>query len=217
MAATEIWEMHLPRESRHFDFIAFAYDALLGVPPVRRWQELLELPCDEPLLDVGGGTGRVSFFLLPFVKGAVVADLSAAMLSRAKRKGGLLAVCCRAGQLPFPDASFGRIIVVDALHHFRPAEEAVGEMARVLRPGGRLVIEEPDLDRPLIKVVALAETLLFMQSRFHEPRSLAKMLTAEGLAVRTIRKDGLRLWFMADKPASSVSSPRPDDLISRSI
>jgi len=43
------------------------------------------------------------------------------------------------------DHSFDRVLMVDALHHVVNQAETICELYRVLKPGGRLVIEEPDL------------------------------------------------------------------------
>ena len=72
--------------NRHFDLIAFAYDRLIGRPDADRLANMLGLPVQGRLLDAGGGTGRVSSFLRPFVGGVVVADLSEGMLRRARAK-----------------------------------------------------------------------------------------------------------------------------------
>jgi SAM-dependent methyltransferase len=50
---------------------------------------------------------------------------------------------CGVHSLPFPDARFGAVIGVDCLHHFARPGVALGEIARVLRPGGRLALCEP--------------------------------------------------------------------------
>lgn len=189
----------------HFGFAAPVYDRVLGPPDTRRLARLLRLGEGLRLLDVGGGTGRVSVHLRSRMDRLVVSDLSRPMLMRAAQKG-LLAVSASAESLPFPDASFDRILVVDALHHFRHQEAAVAEFSRVLKSGGRLVIEEPDLRRLSVRAVALAERLLLMKSRFHSPLAIARMMQQHRMTARIAETDLFRAWIVGDKPGSPISA-----------
>jgi 2-polyprenyl-3-methyl-5-hydroxy-6-metoxy-1,4-benzoquinol methylase len=55
------------------------------------------------------------------------------------------------GRLPFADASFDRVAVVDMLEHVPDERAFVAELARVLRPGGTLVVNTPHLKRTALK------------------------------------------------------------------
>jgi SAM-dependent methyltransferase len=55
------------------------------------------------------------------------------------------------GRLPFADASFDRVAVVDMLEHVPDEAAFVAELARVTRPGGRLVINTPHAKRTLLR------------------------------------------------------------------
>lgn len=186
--------------NRHFDLIAFAYDRLIGRPNTNRLSEMLGLPVQGRLLDAGGGTGRVSSFLRPFVDGVVVADLSEGMLRYARAKGGIETVRTRTEKLPFPDGVFTRVIVIDALHHFSRVEEAIAELVRVLEPGGRILIEEPDLTLRAVKLVAIAEKLLLMESHFRTPEAIGAVMKRHGLSVSIRHSGHFRSWITADKP-----------------
>ncbi len=52
-------------------------------------------------------------------------------------------VCASATALPFPDASFDVVAAFDVIEHCEPEDRAVAELARVLRPGGRLLASVP--------------------------------------------------------------------------
>jgi demethylmenaquinone methyltransferase/2-methoxy-6-polyprenyl-1,4-benzoquinol methylase len=182
----------------HFDFLASFYERVIPPPDLTELRELLRLPTTGYLLDAGGGTGRVAAGLADLVGGLVVSDLSHNMLRQASAKGGLLPVRAHAERLPFPEQSFERLLVVDALHHFCDQRDAIGELLRVLKPGGRLVIEEPDYTRFAVKMVALAEKLAFMRSRFYTPEAIAAMMTDQHLDVEIVRDAKFRAWIVVD-------------------
>ena len=134
---------------------------------------LLDCRCKESLLDGGGGTGAKSYPLLKMVTGIVIADSSMGMLKQAASKAGLLAVCSETEQLPFEDETFERVIMVDALHHVSDYRVTTGELWRVTKPGGRIVIEEPDIRTRPVKIMAIIEKLAWMRSHFISPLDIA--------------------------------------------
>jgi demethylmenaquinone methyltransferase/2-methoxy-6-polyprenyl-1,4-benzoquinol methylase len=186
----------------HFRLFAPLYDRLVAPPDPGRLLEVLDLPAAGRLLDIGGGTGRVAGQLAPYVDLVVVADEVVAMLRQARAKG-LSGPAARAERLPFADESFERVLAVDALHHFARQRQALREMARVLRPGGRLVVEEPDLRRLPVKLIALGEKLMLMRSRFIYPHEISRELTALGLETRVTTDGQLSAWVIAEKGTGS--------------
>ncbi len=189
-----------------FDWIAPLYDVVIHSPNAERLEELLALPVDGWMLDAGGGTGRVSAELRPLVGQLVVSDLSHAMLRQAYEKCTRCPARSRVERLPFATDSFERVLVVDALHHFGDQRLAVGELLRVLQPGGRLIIEEPDVRRFLVKLVALGERLALMESRFLPPDQIRELVRAQGFDAR-IEQEGHIAWIVVDKPLPSIDGP----------
>jgi ArsR family transcriptional regulator len=94
--------------------------------------------------DLGCGTGQVSAALAPFVARVVGVDGSAAMLQSAKKRlSAFDNVELRRGELealPIDDARLDAATLMLVLHHLPEPERAIGEMARVLKPGGRALI-----------------------------------------------------------------------------
>ncbi len=185
----------------HFRFMAPLYDAVLGRPPIDWWRTALRLPVGGWLLDVGGGTGRVSAGLPHLVGGIAVCDVSRPMLRRSLGKNGIRPIQAPAEALPFPDGAFHRAVVVDALHHFQDQPQAIRELARVLTPGGRLVVEEPDIGLAVVKAVAFLERMALMGSRFYSPEAIADMMAAAGLTPRIERRAQFRAWISGVKDA----------------
>jgi SAM-dependent methyltransferase len=110
----------------------------------------------QRVLDMGAGGGRHSFALLR--KGARVVALDYAMdemesanaMFTAMREAGEVpadaeaaAVRGDAYKLPFPDASFDLIIAAEVLEHLHDDGRAYAELARVLKPGGRIAVTVP--------------------------------------------------------------------------
>ena len=122
------------------------------------------------------------------------------MLRQAALKRDLDTTCSRAEQLPFPNASFERVIIVDALHHVYDQKQTACELWRVLRPGGRLVIEEPDVRTWFVKLIAIVEKLVFMQSHFLSPPKIEALYAGLDARVWTER-DGYTSWIVVEKTA----------------
>ena len=181
----------------HFRFVAPIYDRLFASPQPDRLRSLLGLPVAAQILDVGGGTGRVAQALRGPADEVVVMDESAAMLQQAGLKG-LPAVRGQAESLPFADGAFAGILVVDAFHHLQDQQQAAVELLRVLAPSGRLVIEEPNIERVLVRLLALAEKLALMRSHFHSPPAVQQVFEAAGGSVRLVRQ-GASFWAVVER------------------
>lgn len=103
---------------------------------------------ERAVLDVGTGAGAVALAFAARGARVTAFDLTPAMLetvvAEAARRG-LPAPETRLGDaaaLPFPDACFDVVACRVCAHHFSRVQEAVSEMARVLRPGGLVVLED---------------------------------------------------------------------------
>lgn len=182
----------------HFGFLAPFYEHFIRPRLPERLLELLDIPVGGKVLDAGGGTGRVAQYLRGRGALVIVADESLKMLREASRKDGVSALQALAERLPFPRDSFDRIVMVDALHHLASQKAAAGELWRLLKPEGRLVIEEPDLRDFSVKVVAVGEKLLLMRSHFLAPDQIAALFQPYTRQVRVEAADHTA-WIVVEK------------------
>lgn len=97
---------------------------------------------DERALDVGTGAGALALALAPHVAEVVGVDVEQELLARARDRAPANATFEKADatRLPFPDASFDLAGSQKTLHHVHRPELAVAELARVTRPGGRILV-----------------------------------------------------------------------------
>lgn len=182
----------------HFTHLAPFYDRAIPFTTLERLLEHGKFSESDFVLDAGGGTGRVASALVPHVKKVVVADLSQGMLVQACRKG-LDAVHSPVESLPFGDNVFERIVMIDALHHVCNQQETADEMLRVLAPGGMIIIQEPDVRRFSVKLVALAEKIALMRSHFLSPDRIAALFKGQLCEIKQVNED-FSTWILVRKP-----------------
>ena len=139
-----------------FDAIAPRYDLLnhlLSAGIDRRWRAAairsLKLTGRESLLDVCAGTADVALAARPYAARVVGVDFSAAMLEvglqkvkTARETDRIALVRGDAMRLPAADRSVDAVTVAFGIRNVQRPAVACAEMARVLRPGGRLAILE---------------------------------------------------------------------------
>ena len=127
--------------------------ALAAMKPDLAAELLAALPANGQVLDVGSGGGQLCIALAERGPGLRVTgvDISPDQLRRARRRATALDERVRfventAMELPFPDESFDATISYGSIKHWPDAARGVGEMLRVLRPGGLFVVVELDRD-----------------------------------------------------------------------
>ena len=198
---------------------------------------------DDTVLDVACGPGIVVCAFARVVKHATGLDLTPAMLDRARTlqgEKGLGNITWQLGEampLPYPDASFSIITSRFAFHHFLDPLAAIKEMARVCRPGGKVVVVDsapaPDTanafnamelvrDPSHTRAMPLEELKdLYRQAGLPEPRTTGYRLEGEleGLIERSFPNPGddetLRRIFRAsvDGDTLGIGARRDGDTI----
>ena len=142
-----------------FDSVATRYDLmndLMSFGIHRVWKriavELAGIRRGQKILDLASGTGDLAarFAGLTGPEGLVVmSDINAAMLEQGRRRmadqglvGNIAYIQVNAEKIPFPENSFDCISIAFGLRNVTSKQQALNEMQRVLRPGGRVLVLE---------------------------------------------------------------------------
>jgi demethylmenaquinone methyltransferase / 2-methoxy-6-polyprenyl-1,4-benzoquinol methylase len=144
-----------------FDALAGRYDMMndiLSMGQVRLWrkrvQRILQAGPGERVLDLAAGTGTSSVTFAASGANCVACDFSFGMLQagqarltardplREKTRGRVAFAAGDALKLPFRDGAFDAVTISFGLRNVHGARDALAEMRRVTRPGGRLVVCE---------------------------------------------------------------------------
>lgn len=115
----------------------------IGAPLGAMAFDLLEPQRGEALLEIGfGGGALLTRLLAAHPQRLVAVDRSREMVERARKRFGSRVefLHARAEQLNLTDAAFDAVVSVSVIHFWRELDEPLAQIARVLRPGGRLVL-----------------------------------------------------------------------------
>lgn len=203
---------------RHFDRWRAAYSrSLLLASLQRKALAELDLSTDDHLLDVACGAGKLVRAAAVRVERAVGVDLAPRMIEEARRRTDAeLATASRpieffvaaSDHLPFADGEFTAIVTTTALHHFPDPAASASEMARVLAPGGRIVVGDFFRDKLPAR---MGDTVLRRFERGHvglQSRSgIEELLADAGIRVTRSRPIWFGLYaFVAGLKPSSQST-----------
>jgi len=140
-----------PSDPDHLEQVRDELDVLSGMVPLAG-QQLIELGC---------GNARLARSLVQRFAGSQVVGLEVDEVQHARNlaepQDRIQFLAGSAQAVPFPDASFDGALMLKSLHHvpLQLLDQALSEVARVLRPGGHLYVSEPVYDGPLNDIVRL--------------------------------------------------------------
>lgn len=159
-----------------------------------RLRRVLGAQTGERILEIGPGTGYYTLEMAEWAgdSGRVdIFDIQQEMLdhtmerARERGLGNLVPAKGDARELPYEDAAFDAVMLTTVLGEIPDREAAVREIARVLRPGGRLVVGE-----------------LFGDPHFTTPREIERLGTGAGLALEERSGPWIGSFTRLRKPAA---------------
>jgi ubiquinone/menaquinone biosynthesis C-methylase UbiE len=166
------------------------------------------------ILDVGCGTGRLLADLARSGATSLAGvDLAPNILDVAREKlsaAGAKAVFRTADAeepLPWPSESFDVATLTGALHHFFRPHDALAEIYRVLRPGGRLLVVDPCFFTPLRQLFNLYLSILPHDGDYHfySAAQAGRLAAAQRFECLEPRRVGLWAYFIC----ATKSRPSP--------
>jgi ubiquinone/menaquinone biosynthesis C-methylase UbiE len=186
-------------KTRLFDEWPVAYDRWFTAPIgslVRKYEaqlilDLLKPKQGEIILDAGCGTGVFTIDILSPGSQVVGLDISLPMLIRAGNKlkeFHFQMVLADVLNLPFPQSSFDKVVSVTALEFIEDAKDAVGELFRVTKKGGWIVVAtlnslSPWASRRIAE--ARERDTIFRKAIFRSPDELRSLASVKGV-VKTV-------------------------------
>jgi demethylmenaquinone methyltransferase/2-methoxy-6-polyprenyl-1,4-benzoquinol methylase len=118
------------------------------------------------------------------------------MLSHVPESGFVTAVAGTAEAMPLANDSYDALLVTDAFHHFRDQAGAVSEFARVVRPGGRVLVLDLDPSGLAMRLVAFGERLLGEPAAFMTPDEMCAFMAKYGIEGECAKESGASYRFL---------------------
>jgi len=178
---------------------------------------VVELAAPQPawrVLDIATGSGHTAFAVAPRVRTVIAVDLTAQMVVEAhglRATRGLTNVelaLADVHHLPFANGAFDLITCRRAAHHFSSIAAAVDEMRRVLRPAGRLVIDDRSVPED-----DFVDWCMNTLDTYHDPSHVReyrpsewqRLLQQGGFAIESVN------GYVLHRPISALSGDVPPD------
>jgi SAM-dependent methyltransferase len=140
------------------------------------------------MLEIGTGTGGMLHALLERGLRARGVEINPALIAESRRWFGELPVQPVSGvELPFPGASFDLVVSFDVFEHIRDSDAHLREVVRVLRPGGRYLVQTPSKwPNTVFETIRWRSATRWRDDHcaLHTPSQLRRRLETHGFAVR---------------------------------
>jgi len=159
------------------------------------------------VLDVGGGAGQLAVLLAAALDADVtVLDPTQALVEYVPSHPHVTGLLGAAEEMPFADSTFDAALASDAFHHFRDQNAAVREFARVVRPGGTVLVLDFDPSTLGMKLIRLGERLVGEPGTFHTTEGMCAFMAERGITGECERLMGASYRFLGTlvKPSEAT-------------
>jgi len=186
----------------YFEEIGQDFDRFMSLYDVNQRIRLIQklLPGDDlevlSCLEVGCGTGKVSAALKPYFRALIVMDLSPKLTEMVAERIGIEGIPGNAMDIPVADNEYDAVISSEMIEHTSSPDKALSELARVVKPGGFLIVTSPN--KLWYPVLLLAQKLKLRKFEGNEiwlrPKQASKILREQGMEVLQVGGCHLFPW-----------------------
>lgn len=164
---------------KKFDRVFKHYDGFIKLFNFNKMEEIkdvIELQGDELVLDIGGGTGKLADYISKDCKAVYVLDESKGMLSKVKANTKVVPILGDGLDTGLAGNSIDVVIMSDVLHHIKNQKGLIGEIYRILRDGGKLIILDLEKKHLGIRILRIFENILFGRLYFRTSQEVKDLI-----------------------------------------
>lgn len=153
----------------------------------------------DEILDLGGGAGRIAKFFVGKVSEITVVDALPNMISQCQKQKGVSCIVADAENLALSENYFDKIIIIDAFHHFSNQQKTTKQIRRVLKPGGKIIMEEFNPEKFFGWLASKIEKTFDPKGNMLAPMALADLFNKHGFKIELINGKQLIYYLVGEK------------------
>lgn len=189
------------KNTKDFDKVYKYYDkfmAIFNLYKLKEIEDVANIDEDEVIVDIGGGTGSFAHHICNSCNTIYVLDESEKMLSKVEERGNVKVIQGNALSTPFESGSIDTVIMSDVFHHIKEQEELIGEISRILKKNGKIVIMDFHRKHIRTRLLRVFEFILFGRL-FFRTKDEIRVLLEERFHISKGYDKGYYFIFVGEK------------------